>query len=167
MHFSRSAYNRLRKRVAKATGRKLPAAPKAEGPNLTEQSFNRVILAGVGQFIGQDRKNSFVLTRLGSKYTPDFAYAGPDLGNGSRIALIEVKGKYRSKKDAELIERRSRLAWEIAADQHPEYDWVWAKMITRFEWECTLVDPMQPGETYTKVCHNNAEFENLLKVIIK
>lgn len=174
LRFSTAVYNRLRKRVEKATGKKLPALKRpaqkknqALGPNLTELSFNRTILAGQGSFIGQDRRAcSFTLTSLGSRYTPDFTYAGPKLDTQKvpRFVIIEVKGKYRSKKDAELIERRSRLAWEVASDQHPEYDWVWAKLKRRGEWECTLRDGRDaPGETFKKLCRSNADFEKLLK----
>lgn len=116
MHITHAAYNRLRKRVAKATGRKLPACPA--GPNINEQRFARTILAGRGEY----EPVKIAITDSGRIYTPDYSFAGP-----SRPAYIEVKGAYRSKKDERLICDRSRLAWEVAGDRNPEYDWVWAK----------------------------------------
>ena len=156
MGISRKVYNRLRKRVAKATGRKLPVCPK--GPNANEQRFNRLVLAGTGLF----EPTKVVITKSGKVYTPDFSYAGPDLGNRSRLVFIEVKGAYRSAKDEKLICERSRLAWEIAGDRHPECDWVWAKY-ERGGYHCEL--RTEDGQRLKRYCKNNADFESLLRGI--
>ena len=89
MRMTRASYNRLRRKVARATGKKLPVAPR--GPNVNEQRFNRLILAGHGNF----EPPKVEITNSGKVYTPDLCYAGPNLGKGSRIVMIEVKGTYR------------------------------------------------------------------------
>lgn len=163
-----SAYNRLRRRVAKATCRELPKPPSASGPNLTEQAFNRQALAGAGRFVGGDRKDSFAITRLGSRYTPDFRWEFRAADGSPRTVMVEVKGAYRSAKDAGLIERRSRLAWEVAADRHPEFVWVWAKLLRRGEWLCELYDPSEMEAKAVKaVCRDNADFLKLLEEGLK
>lgn len=157
MGISRTAYNRLRKRVAKATGRKLPACPK--GPNGNELRFKRQILAGQGTY----EPARIEITKSGSVYTPDFSYAEPSIrGATPRVVFIEVKGAYRSKKDEKLICERSRLAWEIAGDQHPEVDWMWAKY-ERGGYRCEL----RTGEKRLKAfLRTNAELENMLRGVI-
>lgn len=154
MRMTRSAYNRLRRKVAKATGRKMPACPK--GMNANEQRFNRMILAGQGKY--EPRK--FEITDSGKVYTPDFSYAGPMAdGKNARVVFIEVKGTYRSKKDEKLICERSRLAWEVAGDRNCSYDWVWAKY-RRGGYDCELrTDDSERAEAF---CRNNRDFENLL-----
>ena len=158
MRMTRASYNRLRRKVARATGKKLPVAPR--GPNVNEQRFNRLILAGHGNF----EPPKVEITNSGKVYTPDFCYAGPNLGKGSRIVMIEVKGTYRSKKDEKLICERSRLAWEVAGDRHPEVDWVWAKY-QRGGYLCEL--RTDETERITAFCRNNQDFENLLKGRVK
>lgn len=163
MGMSLTAYNRLRKKIAKHTGRKLPAIKRINplGANLTEQRFNRQILAGKGQFIGTDRTHSFTVSALGSRYTPDFAYT-EKTKNASRSVMIEVKGKYRTQKDADLIERRSRIAWEVCAEKYPDCKWVWAKFLRRGLWRVEAVTK-QGDDVAVAECRSQKDFSELLR----
>lgn len=180
MKMTLTAYNRLRKQVAKTTGRKLPKLKRTKktreeraggatcGANLTEQMFNRQILGGKGKFIGNKREDSFYVTRLGSRYTPDFAYETKTREGDTATIMIEVKGKYRTRKDAELIVRRSRLAWEIAAEKCTNYFWAWAKLLRRGVWEVEIVVTRRckedAGEDFgiiSATCRSNEDFLEL------
>lgn len=150
---SGAAYRRLRRTVAKAAGRKLPAAPR--GPNANERTFGRTVLAGRGAF----EPRSFAVTESGRVYTPDFRYDWSGGGGAAAAVMVEVKGAYRSAKDAKLICERSRLAWEVAGDRHPGFLWAWAKRV-RGGYECELRG--MDGRRTRALCRDNADFERLL-----
>lgn len=166
MRMKLSQYNRLRKRVEKSTGRKLPAAPKRTGADLTELKFARTILGNIGTFVGNKRKcYGIKVSQSGIIYTPDFIYPTPPIDGRSRIAIIEVKlKKYRSPKDQRLIKSESRTKWEVCGDLYPQYDFVWAEYATKGNWEIEI----RFGNTQDRikgVCRTNDDFEKLLKGI--
>ena len=163
MRMTTRAYNRLRRVAERARGRRLPKAHPAHGPNETERAFQRGVLGGAGTFVGDDRRrHALTVTRLGSRYTPDFEYVVGSRGN-CRAVYVEVKGRYRSRKDAELIERRSRLAWEIAAEKHPQFAFAWAKRVAG-GWACEAYARRSGGEDATvgRLCRSRDDFDALL-----
>lgn len=99
------------------------------GPNATETKYLREIVNpgyNDGRHLISYEPAPIVITRTTSReYTADFLVQGADM----RPTYHEVKGSYRLP-----THDRARLAWEIAAEAHPEYDFVWAEL-TRRGWE--------------------------------
>lgn len=165
MHMTTRAYNRLRRRVARATGRKLPKAPSLpKGVNANEARFNRMILGGCGKFEPVKIEITNVNRRV---YTPDFfAELSLDMGGGEFVEawpLVEVKGGYKLQS-----EDRARLAWEVAAEcTIPEHVFVWARWKPRGRvYECEAWSGR--GERRAAAdCRTKDEFLALLTEVTK
>lgn len=101
---------------------------KAVGPNATEAKFRHDILWSVEMIEGVKvtyQPEPIIITKHTLReYTADFLVSGT-----GRPTYHEVKGSYHLP-----THERARLAWEIAAEAHPECDFVWAEL-TRSGWE--------------------------------
>lgn len=87
---------------------------KSKGwPNKTEERWNRERLGGRGQY----EKITFRLAN-GHKYTPDWYEPSDGLLPGT---CYEIKGGHRFASHG-----RSRLAFDQARLEHPEFRWIWA-----------------------------------------
>ncbi len=166
MHMTTRAYSRLRRKVARATGRKLPKAPPLpKGMNANEARFNRMILGGLGRFEPAKIEITAVNRRV---YTPDFATCLTlDMGGGESVEawpLVEVKGGYRLQS-----EDRARLAWEIAAERFArgKVVFVWARWRPRGKcYECEAW--WRRGGAVAKAdCRTSEDFANLLKGVVR
>ena len=107
---------------------------KKTGPNATEARYLRDIINpayGDGFHLISYEPEPIVLTRTTKReYTADFLVQDSGGANLSmRPTYHEVKGSY-----ALPTQDRARLAWEIAAEQNPQFDFVWATL-TRKGWE--------------------------------
>ena len=166
MHMTTRAYNRLRRRVARATGRKLPKAPSLpKGVNANEARFNRMILGGRGKFEPVKIEITNVNRRV---YTPDFfAALSLDMGGGEFVEawpLVEVKGGYKLQS-----EDRARLAWEIAAEQKAwgKVVFVWARWRPRGKcYECEAWG-WKGGTVARADCRTTEDFAKLLKGVVR
>jgi len=143
-------YNRLRRKIARATGRKLPAVRLPHGMNQNERRFRRMILNGAGSY----EPIKIAVTEVNQRhYTPDFVYATGDL----KVAIVEVKGSYKLQS-----EERARLAWEIAAEKDITRSvFVWARY-NRSAYDCEAWFD-NGHRIVTRRCHTNDDFEQLLK----
>lgn len=130
--------SRFGKNFARAKNAWIPRQSKRteggrpKGPNATEAKYLREILSH-----GCDdcrhaiiyQPAPIVITNVTKReYTADFLVATTS-ANARRPTFHEVKGSYRLP-----THERARLAWEIAAEAHPEWDFVWAEL-TRRGWE--------------------------------
>lgn len=85
----------------------------AEGPNKTEERFNREMLLGRGKY------EALTLHLPGGvKYTPDFVFE-----NEGKVYLAEVKGNYRLPTHG-----RSVMAFKIACSEFPMFGFVFAEL---------------------------------------
>lgn len=102
---------------------------KPRGPNATEARYLREIINpgyNDGRHLISYEPAPIVITRTTSReYTADFLVQGADM----RPTYHEVKGSYHLP-----THERARLAWEIAAEANPQFDFVWAEL-TRRGWE--------------------------------
>lgn len=105
---------------------------KAKGPNATEAKYLREILnPGYNDgrhLISYEPAPLHITATTKREYTADFLVQDPH-HLSMRPTYHEVKGSYHLP-----THERARLAWEIAAETHPEYDFVWAEL-TRRGWE--------------------------------
>lgn len=105
---------------------------KAKGPNATEAKYLREIINpgyNDGQHIISYEPAPLRITATTKReYTADFLVQDPHCLS-MRPTYHEVKGSYHLP-----THDRARLAWEIAAETHPGYDFVWAEL-TRRGWE--------------------------------
>lgn len=105
---------------------------KPKGPNATEAKYLReVINPGYndGQHLISYQPAPIVITRTTKReYTADFLVRQLHTADHKHV-LHEVKGSYNLPS-----QDRARLAWEIAAEAHPEWDFVWAEL-KRKGWE--------------------------------
>lgn len=100
------------------------------GPNATEARYLREVLKPEcdGRAAVVYQPAPLVITaRTRREYTADFRTDGGSLGDVP--AYHEVKGSYRLP-----THERARLAWEVAAEANPQFDFVWAEL-TRRGWE--------------------------------
>lgn len=106
---------------------------KRTGPNATEARYLREIINpsfNDGKHIISYEPAPFYLTAATKReYTADFLVQNPSCISSTRPTYHEVKGSYHLP-----THERARLAWEIAAEQNPQYDFVWAEL-TRSGWE--------------------------------
>ncbi len=163
MHMTTRAYSRLRRKVARATGRNLPKAPPLpKGMNANEARFNRMILGGLGRFEPAKIEITTVNRRV---YTPDFGVDIDSVATETRIEVfVEVKGGYRLQS-----EDRARLAWEIAAERFArgKVVFVWARWRPRGKcYECEAW--WRRGGAVAKAdCRTSEDFANLLKGVVR
>lgn len=104
------------------------------GPNATEARYLREVINpsyGDGFHLISYEPEPIVLTRTTKReYTADFLVQDSGGANLSmRPTYHEVKGSYHLP-----THERARLAWEIAAERNPQFDFVWAEL-TRRGWE--------------------------------
>lgn len=111
-------------------GKKRPSKDNKSGPNATEAEYNARFLDGRGVY-------EAITLRLpgGSRYTPDWMtveHVGFDFEGvkQSVVTFHEVKGSYRFPSEG-----RSRLAFNVARVQFPQFRFVWAKKCRNGEWE--------------------------------
>lgn len=103
----------------------------ARSPNATEAKYYREVI--IPSLAGSRRSAHYepapiVITRtVRREYTADFLTDGGSFG--AVPTYHEVKGSYHLP-----THERARLAWEIAAEQNPQFDFVWAEL-TRRGWE--------------------------------
>ena len=107
---------------------------KRTGPNATEARYLRDIINpayGDGFHLISYEPEPIVLTRTTKReYTADFLVEDSGGANVSmRPPYPEVTGSYHLP-----THERARLAWEIAAERNPQFDFVWAEL-TRHGWE--------------------------------
>ena len=127
-NFRRRANAWIPRQVKKTIG------DKSTGPNATEAQYLRDIINpayGDGFHLISYEPEPIVLTRTTKReYTADFLVQESRGANLSmRPTYHEVKGSYHLP-----THERARLAWEIAAEQNPHFDFVWAEL-TRKGWE--------------------------------
>lgn len=171
LRMTRSRIKALIKKTAKSRGARAATPLPPKGPNATERMFNLRFLEGKGKFEAE----TLVITSLGKKYTPDFSIC-IDVDGLTYMVYVEVKGEYRSKKDEKLITERSRLAWEVAADQFkdkgyfPDEDiqidvvFVWAKKNgIGFDIEVVFTPYRTRAEGF---CKNGEDLEGLIKNVV-
>ena len=129
---------RFKKNFTRAKNARIPRQSKRteggrpKGPNATEAKYLREII-NPGY---DDCRHSIiyqpapiVITNVAKReYTADFLVTTTNT-NAEKPTFHEVKGGYHLP-----THERARLAWEIAAEAHPEWDFVWAEL-TRMGWE--------------------------------
>lgn len=130
---------RFRKNFIRAKNAWIPRQSKRtadgrpKGPNATEAKYLREIVGpahddGQHQIVYQPAP--IVITDVAKReYTADFLVTPTGAGGDERPTYHEVKGSYHLP-----THERARLAWEIAAEAHPEWDFAWAEL-TRRGWE--------------------------------
>ena len=106
---------------------------KQKIPNVTETKYLREVLNqkyNDGHHLITYQPDPIVITRTTKRqYTADFLVR-PQIGAlDKKHVYHEVKGSYKLP-----TQDRARLAWEIAAETHPEWDFVWAEL-TISGWE--------------------------------
>lgn len=130
--------SRFRKNFARAKSAWIPRQSKRteggrpKGPNATEAKYLREIINPGYANCRHDivyQPAPIVITNVTKReYTADFLVTTTNT-NSERPTFHEVKGSYHLP-----THERARLAWEIAAEAHPEWDFVWAEL-TRRGWE--------------------------------
>lgn len=106
--------------------RKCRPSTSVHAPNSTEGRYRRECLSGIAPECIHYESETFTITKVCRReYTPDWVVAVP----GFPPFYHEVKGAYKLGS-----ENRARLAWEMAAEQHPNAVFVWA-VLTRRGWE--------------------------------
>lgn len=115
----------LVRKALKRARSKTPALPSSGGMNSNEARFNLLCLGGKGKY----ESEKIIITRIKRrKYTPDFV-----VSVAGRKVVIECKDSYKLRS-----EDRSRLAWEIAAENDCSRLFVWARHCRTGGYDCEV-----------------------------
>lgn len=130
--------SRFKKNFTRAKNAWIPRQSKRteggrpKGPNATEAKYLREIInpgyADCRHSIIYQPVPIVITNVTKREYTADFLVTATNT-NSEKPTFHEVKGSYHLP-----THDRARLAWEIAAEAHPEWDFVWAEL-TRRGWE--------------------------------